>query len=149
MDLIKAGIICKMCGTVLPEAKGQETSCMDCEEKLVLSSEGVDEGDETVDVQNIISGPYLTAACVMVAEQIINSNPEIRPQTKEAFINEAAIMMRYHAPIAYAFFFQQFGGKDVLPTGTTDVILDLIWKNPLTASYLGGKNSGIYIPGQS
>lgn len=146
--LIKTGMMCNMCGSLLPEPLGKEGACTACEYKLQQSSEGVPEGDEVRDLQNIISAPYLSAVCLMLAEQIINREAVLRPTTKEGLAEELSILMRHHAPIAYAYYFQSYGGDNPLPTGTVNIVLDYIWANPLTADYLGGKNSGIILPGQ-
>lgn len=104
--------------------------------------------DEVIEETNWISGDYLSAACKMVSIQFIHDHAINWPKTKEELRERCTRMMRQHCPIAYAYFFNNNGNIEDLPMGTIDIILDYIWATPEGKSFLGGKNSGIILPGQ-
>lgn len=102
---------------------------------------------ETKDEVSFLSGEYLTFACHLVALQIIDGSIEDMTWSKsemEEFKERMTYLMRQHAPIAYAYFFQESTGDDILPQGTIDVILEIIRREIPT--FMGGKNSGIITP---
>lgn len=92
-----------------------------------------------------ISGEYLSFACCMVARQYLDGEVEYEAGDEEKFAEDAAYKMRQHTPIAYSYFFQNYGGDRPLPPGTLDIILDYVRNEKPT--FLGGKApSGIFIP---
>lgn len=108
-----------------------------------------EEAIEFVDDVVHVSSDYLSAGCKMVALQIAHAPAEDRPKTREEFHTRCTELMRQHVPLMYAFFFEQSKGQNIVPTGTVDIILEYVWAEPNCAKYLGGKNSGIILPGQN
>jgi hypothetical protein len=94
---------------------------------------------------NWITGEYLSAACRMVARQYIDGNIMYVKGEESKFAENAAYLLRQHAPIAYAYFFQNYTGDNPIPQGTMDIIVGYIrQENP---EFLGGrKPSGIIVP---
>lgn len=101
--------------------------------------------DEVRDETHWITGEYLSAACNMVARQYLDGDHHYAPNDRAAFAEDAAYKLKQHAPLAYAFFFQNYHGEATIPPGTVDIILDYIRKeNP---TFLGGlAHGGIIVP---
>lgn len=95
-----------------------------------------------------ISGEYLTHACHLLALQITDGNEEDKAWTADdmpEFKERMTYLMRQHAPIAYAYFFDVSKGEDIIPQGTIDVIIEIIRRQ--IPEFIGGrKSSGLIIP---
>lgn len=95
-----------------------------------------------------ISGEYLTHACYLVALQITDGNKEDQAWEESdmpEFKERMTYLMRQHAPIAYAYFFDKATGDEIIPHGTIEIIIKLIRKQ--IPEFMGGKiDSGIIIP---
>lgn len=102
------------------------------------------QADEERNVTWHISPEYLTHAAYIVATQFLAEKADMWTERTQ-FNIDADFLMKEHCPVAYAYYFQ-FAQNDttVLPTGTTDIILEIIRRtNP---TFLGGKHSGIILP---
>lgn len=119
------------------------------ENDKVVELNPMQEPDEVIEDTVYFSGEYLSSACFIVSTQIVHAKEEDRPKTREELHAKCTELMRNHVPLAYGFFWQESGGKNVLPTGTIDVILSYIWSTQGFERYLGGKNHGIILPGQN
>lgn len=101
--------------------------------------------DEVRDETHWITGEYLSAACNMVARQYIDGDKHYPADALQAFTEDAAYKLKQHTPLAYAYFFQNYNGDNVIPPGTVDIILDYIRKEVPT--FLGGMaHGGIFVP---
>lgn len=108
------------------------------------------EVEEALDAVHI-SESYISAACSMVALQILHDKPKDRPKTKDEFAGRINVLMRVHAPVAFSFFYGQTAmdnSGDIIPQSIIDNILEFLWFQPGMELYLGGKNSGLIIPGR-
>jgi hypothetical protein len=86
------------------------------------------------------SGEYFSAVCHIIALQFSDAPETSWPAEKEEFAERCTYLMRQHCPQAYAFYLQQFGAENILPSGTLDIILQNVRLQKPT--FLGGRADG-------
>lgn len=93
----------------------------------------------------MISDSYLSAAFHMVAEQFIADDVTTYVSRNE-FIERAEYVLRQHCPIVYSYYFD-WAGLKVLPSGSVDVLLEIIRKQrPLFLQGSDKPHAGIILP---